>query len=219
MGSTKKLTLENFSVIEKAFKSVYLCPSTSSHSDCKVVGAKASDSINKKKSSMKSLIDTSVSNIDNCTDDICVDIEKNIAYCLSHLGNEVLQVDSPLCKKRSERRAPVYDENGNLRRVRRRPDELKDEKTHTCPYLGCEKTYTSKCSLYLHIKRNHKENEALKEGEVAPVRINSKVKKGVDIYKVFKRAQAVKYEYGAEFEDKTNCDDLEIGTILSEAKI
>jgi len=199
--STTPLSVSSFSVIENAFKTVYTIPSTSSQSNCNVVGAKAVDFINKKKSIIKSHLDTYVSGIDNGTDKICVDIEKNFSYCLSHLGNQVLEVESPNLRRRSERRVPVYDSNGNLKRIRRRPDELKNEKTHLCPYLKCDKTYTSKCSLYLHIKRNHKDGEELKEGEVAPVRINSKVKKGVDIYKVFKPAQAIKYEYGVEQEN------------------
>jgi hypothetical protein len=100
----------------------------------------------------------------------------------------------------------VYDENGLRKRVRRRPEELLGEKNHMCPYYGCEKTYTSKCSLYLHIKRNHGEEEEVKEGEVAPVRTNSKVKKGVNIYKVFKKSQAEKYECRINFETANTTD-------------
>merc|ERR1711976_318572 len=76
-----------------------------------------------------------------------------------------------------KKRVPVYDENGNRRRIRRKPEELVGDKNHVCPYSGCEKTYTSKCSLYLHIKRNHAEDEDVKDGETAPLEQILKLKK------------------------------------------
>jgi hypothetical protein len=118
--------------------------------------------------------------------------------------------------KRSIFRGPVFDGKGNKRRIRRRPDQLEGEKHHVCPYQDCEKSYTSKCSLYLHIKRNHGENEILKEGRTAPVRINSKVKKGVDIYKVFKASDVSKYESKSQTE---NASDIgSVSELLEENK-
>jgi len=148
--------------------------------------------------------------------DLCNDIEFNITTCLNQLGACVFDVESPLLKKRLN---GIYGEEDSQKnkRVRRRPEELEFEKKHLCPYVACEKSYTSKCSLYLHIKRNHKEFEVLKDGEKAPIRLNSKVKKGVDIYKVFKKAQAIKYEPRAENEDSetSNVDDIsEINDLL-----
>ena len=121
-----------------------------------------------------------------------------------------------MLSKRSIFRGPVFDDKGNKRRIRRRPDQLEGEKHHVCPYQDCEKSYTSKCSLYLHIKRNHGENEALKEGKTAPVRINSKVKKGVNIYKVFKAGDVSKYESKSSTE---NASDIEsVSDLLEENK-
>lgn len=223
--STKN-TEQSFAIIESAIKSVY----TSTSSDCSspakpVAGVKRSDFINKKKSKVQSLIDTSsqMSEPSNkALSKMFVDIEKNISNCISHLGHQVFEVESPLLSKRSMIRLPVFDENGNKRRIRRRPEELEEEKKHVCPYVGCDKSYTSKCSLYLHIKRNHTENDLLKEGEVAPVRINSKVKKGVDIYKVFTKAHAKKYECRPSENTETcnhNCDHNDARSDFSELKL
>merc|ERR1712183_748052 len=139
--------------------------------------------------------------------ELCLDIEKNLSNALCQLDGQVLDSASPvvLIKKRLQ----VYDENGNRRRIRRKPEELVGEKNHVCPYHNCEKTYTSKCSLYLHIKRNHAEDEDVKDGETAPVRTNSKVKKGVNIYKVFKQYQAEKYECRVSQESTKNYSDKE----------
>jgi len=143
--------------------------------------------------------------------ELCLDIEKNLSNALCQLDGQVLESGSPcvIIKKR----VPVYDENGNRRRIRRKPEELVGEKNHVCPYSGCEKTYTSKCSLYLHIKRNHGEDEDVKDGETAPVRTNSKVKKGVNIYKVFKQSQAEKYECRVSQESTKNYSDKEKSSI------
>jgi len=50
------------------------------------------------------------------------------------------------------------------------------------------------------MKRTHREFDKLKDGQQAPIHIHSRVKKGVDIFKVFKKAQAVKYENRADLE-------------------
>jgi len=222
--STNKPTDKSFSLIESAFKSVF--PST--QKDCSlingtVLSVAGGKSINKKKLKFqKAHLDTCMSDDDSASHKIsqlCVDIEYFISNCISHLGNTIFEADSPMLCKRSEMQTPIYDQNGNRRRIRRRPDQLQGEKKHTCPYLSCEKSYTSKCSLYLHIKRNHREFEILKEGEVAPIRINSKVKKGVDIYKVFKKAQAQKYECRVPETDETIAfDDCDIMSTFSDLK-
>merc|ERR1711988_1687380 len=143
--------------------------------------------------------------------ELCLDIEKNLSNALCQLDGQVLDSASPLLP--IKKRLPVYDENGNRRRIRRKPEELVGEKNHVCPYAGCEKTYTSKCSLYLHIKRNHAEDEDVKDGETAPVRTNSKVKKGVNIYKVFKQSQAEKYECRVGQESTKNFSEKEKSSI------
>jgi hypothetical protein len=128
---------------------------------------------------------------------LCADIEYNFSTAINALGNCVWDVESPIFAKKSKDTEYEIDSNGRRKRFRRKPEDLESEKTHACPYSDCEKSYTSRCSLYLHIKRNHTETECVKPGETTPVRINSKVKKGVNIYKVFKFAQAQKYECGA----------------------
>lgn len=207
--STSKKTDQAFSIIENAIKSVF----SDKKRDCSSKKLKVSvgdgESMNKKKLKFRKNLDTySTASSEDCgkaASQICLDIEYNISTCISHLGNQVFEVESPILAKRASSRGPVYDEHGNKKRIRRRPDQLEGEKNHTCPYLGCEKSYTSKCSLYLHIKRTHRENEILKEGETAPIRINSKVKKGVDIYKVFKKAKALEYECRPEFLENDGC--------------
>lgn len=189
-----------FYALESALKSVN---SNSKHDSSPAkpkVSVGRSDIILKKSKTRKNLATNftcTASSAEQKTSQLCADIEYNFSTAISALGNCVWDVESPVSSKKSKDTEYVIDANGRRKRFRRKPEDLESEKTHACPYADCEKSYTSRCSLYLHIKRNHNESECLKPGETAPVRINSKVKKGVNIYKVFKIAQAQKYECGA----------------------
>jgi len=204
--STKDKTVKEFSLIEDSIKSVYLHSDYSNDNSNAVnkviVGESDVTTIKKANKNVNETFRQYVK-----ASELCLDIEKNLSNALCQLDGQVLDSASPvvLIKKR----LPVYDENGNRRRIRRKPEELVGEKNHVCPYHNCEKTYTSKCSLYLHIKRNHAEDEDVKAGETAPVRTNSKVKKGVNIYKVFKQYQAEKYECRVSQESTKNYSDKE----------
>ena len=202
--STKTTTVKGFSLIEDSIKTVFSISDNSN--DCSYAVNKVivgeSDVTNIKKAN-KNVNETLRQYI--IASELCMDIEKNLSNALCQLDGQVLEFYSPAIT--SQKQLPVYDENGNRRRIRRKPEELVGEKNHVCPYNQCEKSYTSKCSLYLHIKRNHGEDEEVKDGEIAPVRTNSKVKKGVNIYKVFKKSQAEKYECRVNF-DSANTSDF-----------
>lgn len=208
--STKDKTVKEFSVIEESIKSVFClsgCSHDHSHAVNKVVVGESDVTTIKKAN--KNVSESFCKYVQ--ASELCLDIEKNLSNALCQLDGQVLDSASPLLP--IKKRLPVYDENGNRRRIRRKPEELVGEKNHVCPYAGCEKTYTSKCSLYLHIKRNHAEDEDVKDGETAPVRTNSKVKKGVNIYKVFKHSQAEKYECRVSQESTKNFSEKEKSSI------
>jgi hypothetical protein len=122
---------------------------------------------------------------------ICKEIEQCMTKAIKSIGNVLWQSEAKTTKKRSRIATFIIDRNGDKRRFRRKPEDLTAEKNHNCPYFSCHKTYTSKCSLYLHIKRHHSDLELLKEGSEVPTAVNSKVKKGVDLFKVFKNVKAL----------------------------
>jgi len=208
--STKDKTVKEFSLIEDSIKAVFSISDNSN--DCAhavnkvIVGESDVTTIKKANKNVSESFRKYVQ-----ASELCLDIEKNLSNALCQLDGQVLDSASPIVV--IKKRVPIYDENGNRRRIRRKPEELVGEKNHVCPYSGCEKTYTSKCSLYLHIKRNHAEDEDVKDGETAPVRTNSKVKKGVNIYKVFKQSQAEKYECRVSQESTKNYSDKEKSSI------
>jgi len=188
--STFKFSDSGFYSLEETLKSTISDKRDSSFAKLKVsVGGSAM-----KRSNSKKTLDTKIcpvqSRAEQKTAQLCADIEYNFSTAINALGECVWDVESPVFTKKCKDADYVTDANGRRKRFRRKPEDLEGEKTHVCPYAECEKSYTSRCSLYLHIKRNHQESECLKPGEIAPVRINSKVKKGVNIYKVFKSAQA-----------------------------
>jgi len=208
--STKDKTVKEFSLIEDSIKTVFNmsdCSNDNSFAVNKVIVGESDVTTIKKAN--KNVNETFRKYVQ--ASELCLDIEKNLSNALCQLDGQVLDSASPIVV--IKKRVPIYDENGNRRRIRRKPEELVGEKNHVCPYSGCEKTYTSKCSLYLHIKRNHAEDEDVKDGETAPVRTNSKVKKGVNIYKVFKQSQAEKYECRVSQESTKNYSDKEKSSI------
>merc|ERR1712086_191516 len=177
--STFKFSDSGFYSLEETLKSTISDKRDSSFAKLKVsVGGSAM-----KRSNPKKTLDTKIcpvqSRAEQKTAQLCADIEYNFSTAINALGECVWDVESPVFTKKCKDADYVTDANGRRKRFRRKPEDLE-----------CEKSYTSRCSLYLHIKRNHQESECLKPGEIAPVRINSKVKKGVNIYKVFKSAQA-----------------------------
>lgn len=78
-----------------------------------------------------------------------------------------------------------------------------------------KKKYTSKCSLYLHIKRAHREFDILRDGQEVPIHIHNRVKRGVDVYKVFKKAQKIKTDNRAELETDHTSNDADNKTLCS----
>ena len=106
----------------------------------------------------------------------------------------------------------VSDQCLSYRKKRRSDEELTKEET--CPFVGCDKAYTSKASLKLHMKRNHSETDMIKESFNKPFPVMCQFKKGVDLNRVFKRAYIPKIARkasknckfsGKYFEEMTNC--------------
>ena len=222
--STFKFSDSAFYTLESAVMSVISNTRDNCTSELKVsVGG--NDVLLSKKSKSRKPLDTvfpasAYKQAEQKASQICDEIEYNFSSCIATLGEKVWEVASPVLLQSRSKAEFVIDSNGKRKRVRRRPEELKSEKKHLCPYAECDKCYTSKCSLYLHIKRHHHEEEILKDGEIAPIRINSKVKKGVNIYKVFKEAQAAKYECRATNLSTTNSTESEnVETMTSSDKI
>jgi hypothetical protein len=121
---------------------------------------------------------------------ICKEIETTMRKCVETMGTGTwLASQSQNGKRRSRIATFIIDQNGEKRRLRRKPEELTAEKTHNCPYMDCQKSYTSKCSLFLHIKRNHHTFENLKEGSELPVSQNNRVKNTINMWKVLKRSE------------------------------
>lgn len=85
-----------------------------------------------------------------------------------------------------------------IKKKRRSLESLSSIKTVVCPYEGCEKTYTVKTSLRMHINKHHQKDEALKPGIEHPNMKNNFSRKFVDVYKVFKNDYAKKIEKRAE---------------------
>ena len=85
--------------------------------------------------------------------------------------------------------ANTFEGVSSKKRVRRKPEEL--ERTSKCPYVDCNRIYSSNASLKLHIKRNHKENDVLRP-IVEIVKQAIKIKKGVDINNIFNASQVEK---------------------------
>ena len=114
------------------------------------------------------------------------EIDRNLNSCFLILGKKLTPygnksildiVSDSLTKEESPDRKKL------IKRKRRSPEELSDKKPMLCYYEGCEKSYTTKCSLYLHIKRHHIENNSLdKDSDNFAKR---RIKKGIDINKVF----------------------------------
>jgi len=102
-----------------------------------------------------------------------------------------------------------------FRRRRRSDEELK--KDEICPFVGCDKTYSSKSSLKLHMKRNHTDTDLIKEDYNKPFPVMNQFKKGVDLNRVFKKAyipeiarktsKNCKFS-GKYFEEITNCSTI-----------
>jgi hypothetical protein len=143
---------------------------------------------------------------------ICKEIEQSMNKAIKAIGNDLWQSDIKTTKGRSRIATFIIDCNGDKRRLRRKPEDLTNEKTHQCPSFSCQKTYTSKCSLYLHMKRHHPELELVKEGSEVPAAFKSRVKKGVDLFKVFKNMKALDHsQLGSATvrpKSSTFCDDV-----------
>jgi hypothetical protein len=127
------------------------------------------------------------------TSQICQAIENSMTKAIKAIGSDLWHSETKNSKNRSRVAKFIIDRNGDKRRLRRTPEELISEKNHHCPYFSCDKTYTSKCSLYLHMKRHHTNYELVKEGSEVPDTLNPRVKKGVDLSKVFKKEKALDY--------------------------
>ena len=129
------------------------------------------------------------------TSEICAAIDKNLASYLEEISltkRAKKHRGSP--KRRRVKRYPI-NLDPNQRRIRRKPEECKQQKTYCCPYAGCQKSYISKCSMHLHIKNRHSWNGHLKPGEELPI-ISRGVRKGVNIYQVFKNVVVLGPEVG-----------------------
>ena len=61
------------------------------------------------------------------------------------------------------------------------------DRSNNCPYLGCNKAYTSKTSLRFHVKRNHQDGDDLKPDMEIVVKEPLKFRRGVNLNNVFKK--------------------------------
>jgi hypothetical protein len=155
---------------------------------------------------------------------ICKEIEQSLTKAIKTIGNDHWQSESKITKGRCRTATFIIDCNGDKRRFRRKPEDLTTEKTHQCSSFSCQKTYTSKCSLYLHMKRHHPDLELVKEGSEVPATFKSKVKKGVDLFKVFKNMKGLGHSQlgSATIKPKSStfCDDVnfDISTLRKDPK-
>jgi len=109
-----------------------------------------------------------------CLKEECV--EKNWLQSMSQIIPEQSQGQEEDVKDKS---------SVSYRRRRRSDEELK--KDEICPFVGCDKTYSSKSSLKLHMKRNHTDSDIIKEDFNKPFPVMNQFKKGVDLNRVFKK--------------------------------
>ena len=183
----------SFSMLEHTIKSVYLkkrdnCPQSSAFLQAQADLSPCSKKI--KSDGQDSQCETTCES-KNSASKICKDIETVMLQCVGAMGSGVWKSSqSQKSTKRSRIATFIIDQNGHKKRLRRRPEELATEKTHSCPYMDCQKSYTSKCSLFLHIKRNHQGSEGLKEGSELPVSQNNRVKNTLNVWKVIKNSGA-----------------------------
>jgi hypothetical protein len=100
-------------------------------------------------------------------------------------------------------------ESGNKegKQARKRRCPGKDDDLLTCPFEGCEKTYLSKTSLRLHIRRLHKPDSVLKENTDLEIPRFSPVLRGVKLERVFKKEDFEKLNY-----KKSACQNEEVNS-------
>lgn len=121
---------------------------------------------------------------------------REIENCFHGCYNLMKDLKIPFHIDKEELKSKSTEKDGVVskkRRIRRSPDELKHIKKEVCPHVGCGKAYTSRCSLYLHIKRTHQSNIKEIYDENPSIGMRLKVKKGVDVSKVFKGDFPLKY--------------------------
>jgi hypothetical protein len=189
----------SFDILERSIKSVFLGKRDSCSTKLQFPQLSTEISVNEScagnelvtLSSSPDLLETPKK--ESSASQICQAIEKSMTKAIKVIGNDLWQSEIKSSKGRSRVAKFVIDRNGEKRRYRRKPEQLTSEKNHHCPYYSCDKTYTSKCSLYLHMKRHHTELELVKDGSEIPATLNSRVKKGVDVFKVFKKGKALDY--------------------------
>jgi len=107
--------------------------------------------------------------------------EKNL---LESMSQSVNTTELQGCENNDPNNCENSDTLIKIRRKRRSDEEL--NRDECCPFVGCDKVYSSKSSLKLHMKRNHTNLDLIKEDFDKPLPIISQFKKGVDINRVFK---------------------------------
>ena len=86
-------------------------------------------------------------------------------------------------------------ENAKGKQARKRRCPGKDDDLLTCPFEGCEKTYLSKTSLRLHVRRLHKPDSVMKKDSDVEVPRFSPILRGVRLERVFKKEDFEKLNY------------------------
>jgi hypothetical protein len=208
----------SFHILERSIKSVFLGKRDSPSQEFKFPQLSTDISGNESSQGNEDLDFSSSPDLlrtpmkESSASQICQAIENSMTKAIKAIGSDLWHSEIKSTKGKSRVATFIIDRNGEKRRLRRRPEELTSEKTHHCPYYSCDKTYTSKCSLYLHMKRHHANWELVKEGSEVPDTLNPRVKKGVDLFKVFKKEKALDYSqvvcHTARPESSTFGDDV-----------
>ena len=97
--------------------------------------------------------------------------------------------------------------DSSTKQARKRRLPCKDDELLECPFEGCEKTYLSKTSLRLHIRRQHKPDSAMKETSDPQVAEFGPILRGVKLERVFKKEDFVRLNY-----TKGGCQNEELNS-------
>ena len=121
-------------------------------------------------------------------DSLCLDIENMLQQSINFIAENPCFDSSKLRSTMSdETEIKIVDKKvaSRPKRIRRKPEEL--AMNSLCPYFSCDKSYSSKASLKLHIKINHCADDAIKRYDAIPVD-NIAIKKGIKLERIFSKA-------------------------------
>lgn len=159
---------------------------------------------------------------------LCKELESSMSKHLDELKNHCFETN--WMQESIEYHSGSSTELNSEMKPRRRRSDQELKKEESCPYRNCEKCYSTKASLKLHIKRRHKSTDELKLVLTKPFPVTSKFKKGVNLDRVFKKAYVGKIrskaglstqessQYGEESNISQNDQALSLLNFSAEAK-